>query len=276
MPCINCRRIYNETGVKTPHWWFGNRTSCCFPGGGRASMLGRCVHIIPNDILSDIFPDSSGMNNPISSVEITDKWSSMSNEQRISCLQVLIMVWAGKISERINTRYNSANASSPTEQPTPHFIAYQAANKFKERNQQNNVMDSYDINDQRSIIRFFKYAHNDDIADNIRRHRMQRELARLSAERIRLLQRARELRQNISPPPSIQSSSVKLFTAATPSTTVHKSSDCPVCLNEFNSECGTIITTCGHKLCIGCFSNIIIKNTKDHISCPVCRTVILS
>ena len=156
MPCVNCRRIYNETGIKTPHWWFGNSASCCFPGGGRELMLGRCVCVIPNDILSDIFPDSNGINNPISSVEINDKWGSMSNEQRISCLQVLIMVWAGKISERINTRHNSANASTPTEQSTPHYIAYQAANRFRERSEQTNVMDSYVTRVQQSIIRYFK------------------------------------------------------------------------------------------------------------------------
>jgi hypothetical protein len=269
MPCVNCRRIYNETGIKTPHWWFGNRASCCFPGGGRELMLGRCVCVIPNDILSDIFPDSSGINNPISSVEINDKWASMSNEQRISCLQVLIMVWAGKISERINTRHNSANASTPTEQSTPHYIAYQAANRFRERSEQTNVMDSYVTRVQQSIIRYFKHAHSDDSADHIRRHRLERERNRLLAQR-------RSLTQNISRPPSIQSSSVKLLTAATTSSTVHESSECPVCLNEFKSECGTIITTCGHKLCIGCFANIIIKNTKNKINCPICRSVILS
>ena len=53
--CVNCRRIYNETGIKTPHWWFGNRGTCCFPGGARDQMLGRSVRIIPDGILSNIF-----------------------------------------------------------------------------------------------------------------------------------------------------------------------------------------------------------------------------
>tara|TARA_Y100000748_G_scaffold303393_1_gene308345 strand:+ start:9922 stop:10680 length:759 start_codon:yes stop_codon:yes gene_type:complete len=252
MPCVNCRNIYNETGIKTPHYYFGNRTSCCFPGGSRTEMLVACVRIIPNDILSGIFEEHTlGV---VGCREITNKWSSMSNEQRVTCLEVLIQVWATSISEEINRRYGSARSNQPS---SGHYIAYSAAIALTERNGQNEVIESHPQNIRTSIFKYFKRAHTEY------RVRFERLVARTRAE-----MRARV--ETIANVPK------KMLTAPIPSTNVHMSSECPVCLNEFKSECGTTVTSCGHKLCIACFANIIIKDTKNKISCPICRSVVLS
>ena len=264
MPCVNCRRIYNETGIKTPHWWFGNRGTCCFPGGTRDQMLGRCVRIIPDGILSNIFQGDE----LIGCAEITREWSSMSLEQRKSCLNVLIKIWARTIKERIDVRHNSSNAVTPDQLNAPHAIAHQAASRIANEENNHEVLDTYVARVRIQIIDYFRRAHTDTSADNMIRTRLRREANQIRRE-TNILQ-ARERASQVAMRPS-----TKLFAAPTPSTTVHESDDCPVCLNEFKSACGTTVTSCGHKMCIACFANIVVK-AKKKVDCPICRTTVLS
>ena len=266
MPCVNCRRIYNETGIKTPHWWFGNRGTCCFPGGTRDQMLGRCVRIIPDGILSNIFQGDE----VIGCAEITREWSSMSLEQRKSCLNVLIKIWACTIKERIDVRHNSSNSVTPiTLHPnSPHALAYQAASTMVSEENIHEVLDTYDARVRTQIIDCFKRVHTDTSADNMIRTRLRREANQIRRETNILQARERASQVAMRPP-------TKLFAAPTPSTTVHESDDCPVCLNEFKSACGTTVTSCGHKMCIACFANIVVK-AKKKVDCPICRTTVLS
>ena len=44
--------------------------------------------------------------------------------------------------------------------------------------------------------------------------------------------------------------------------------ECPVCYSEFKSGI-TIPSSCSHKVCLSCYTNIILF-TKQ-FSCPVCR-----
>jgi len=266
MPCVNCRRIYNETGIKTPHWWFGNRGTCCFPGGTRDQMLGRCVRIIPDGILSNIFQGDE----LIGCAEITREWSSMSLEQRKSCLNVLIKIWARTIKERIDVRHNSSNAVTPDQLNAPHAIAHQAASRIANEENNHEVLDTYVARVRIQIIDYFRRAHTDTSAAN----RLRREANQIRREtnQMQHLLQARERASQVAMRPS-----TKLFAAPTPSTTVHESDDCPVCLNEFKSACGTTVTSCGHKMCIACFANIVVKAAaQKKVNCPICRTTVLS
>ena len=273
MPCVNCRRIYNETGIKTPHWWFGNRGTCCFPGGTRDQMLGRCVRIIPDGILSNIFQGDE----LIGCAEITREWSSMSLEQRKCLLRTLIKIWATRIKDRIDGRYNSSNVVTPGQHNPPHVLAYLVASRMAREENNHEVLDTYDASVRIQIFDYFRRAQTDTSADNILRTRLQREANRLRRENNQIrretnILQARERASQVAMRPS-----TKLFAAPTPSTTVHESDDCPVCLNEFKSACGTTVTSCGHKICIACFANIVVKAAaQKKVDCPICRTTVLS
>ena len=266
MPCVNCRRIYNETGIKTPHWWFGNRGTCCFPGGTREQMFGRCVRIIPDGILSNIFQGDE----VIGCAEITREWSSMSLEQRKCLLRTLIKIWALRIKDRIDGRYNSSNAVTPDQLNAPHVTAYQAATRIANEENNHEVLDTYDASVRIEIFDYFRRAQTDTGAENILRARLRREANQIRHETNVL--RARERASQVA-----MRSPTKLFAAPTPSTTVHESDNCPICLNEFKSACGTTVTSCGHKMCIACFANIVVKAAaQKKVDCPICRTTVLS
>jgi hypothetical protein len=61
--------------------------------------------------------------------------------------------------------------------------------------------------------------------------------------------------------------------------------ECPICLMEFDDETPRIITQCGHIMCNECLSNlfhlkgrrgilnnlIAVTDIEEHIQCPVCR-----
>ena len=45
--------------------------------------------------------------------------------------------------------------------------------------------------------------------------------------------------------------------------------ECPVCYND-GSDVGTVSPKCGHKLCLSCYSNILLRGG-DNTKCPCCR-----
>ena len=46
--------------------------------------------------------------------------------------------------------------------------------------------------------------------------------------------------------------------------------ECPVCYTD-GTEFGTAIPKCGHKICLSCYSNILLRGG-DKTLCPCCRT----
>lgn len=49
------------------------------------------------------------------------------------------------------------------------------------------------------------------------------------------------------------------------------STDCPVCFETFDNVTH-FKSPCGHKICVSCYTNIIIKTVNGkNISCPICR-----
>ncbi|CAG9327455.1 unnamed protein product [Blepharisma stoltei] len=45
--------------------------------------------------------------------------------------------------------------------------------------------------------------------------------------------------------------------------------ECPICLEEYNSECKPLIMPCGHNACIECLTGLARSGS---IACPTCRT----
>jgi len=45
--------------------------------------------------------------------------------------------------------------------------------------------------------------------------------------------------------------------------------ECPVCYND-GADCGIVSPACGHKLCLSCYSTILIREPKK-AKCPCCR-----
>ena len=69
--------------------------------------------------------------------------------------------------------------------------------------------------------------------------------------------------------------SIRRFEAPTPSPNIHPSSQCPICTEDFVSDAGIVNVTCGHQLCVACYSNMVITTDCNDIKCPVCRGTIV-
>ncbi len=67
-------------------------------------------------------------------------------------------------------------------------------------------------------------------------------------------------------------------TSTTPRCT-ELTSECPVCLVDFDESVASVNTSCGHKICLGCFTTILVSNLRQSFSkktnCPMCRTTIV-
>ena len=49
---------------------------------------------------------------------------------------------------------------------------------------------------------------------------------------------------------------------------------CGICFEEL-SDTGNIITKCGHRFCIDCYNELILKhNFKNNLVCPNCRSLV--
>ena len=67
-------------------------------------------------------------------------------------------------------------------------------------------------------------------------------------------------------------------TSSTPRCT-ELTSECPVCLVDFDESVASVNTSCGHKMCVGCFTTMLVSNLRQAFSkkteCPLCRTTIV-
>ena len=56
-------------------------------------------------------------------------------------------------------------------------------------------------------------------------------------------------------------------------------SECPVCLVDFDEGVASVNTSCGHKICVGCFTTMLVTNLRESYAkktnCPMCRTTIV-
>ena len=66
--------------------------------------------------------------------------------------------------------------------------------------------------------------------------------------------------------PIVSDEKVKASDAATEKVEVF---ECPVCYND-GSDVGNVMHKCGHKLCLSCYYNILLRGG-DNTKCPCCR-----
>ena len=83
-----------------------------------------------------------------------------------------------------------------------------------------------------------------------------------------------------SPPPRVHERVLRFVspTSSSPRCT-ELISECPICLVDFDESVASVNTSCGHKICIGCFTTMLVSNlmtsfTKKTI-CPLCRTTVV-
>ena len=50
--------------------------------------------------------------------------------------------------------------------------------------------------------------------------------------------------------------------------------NCPICLEDFNSDQGSVHTKCNHKFCIDCYTKHSSRG--GDVSCPICRQKIIA
>lgn len=56
-------------------------------------------------------------------------------------------------------------------------------------------------------------------------------------------------------------------------------SECPVCLVDFDESVASVNTSCGHKICVACFTTMLVSNLRQAFNkktnCPMCRNTIV-
>ena len=56
-------------------------------------------------------------------------------------------------------------------------------------------------------------------------------------------------------------------------------SECPICLVDFDESVASVNTSCGHKICLGCFTTMLVSNLRisfiKKTICPLCRTTVI-
>jgi hypothetical protein len=56
-------------------------------------------------------------------------------------------------------------------------------------------------------------------------------------------------------------------------------SECPVCLVDFDDSVASVNTSCGHKICVACFTTMLVSNLRQAFNkktnCPMCRSTIV-
>ena len=90
-----------------------------------------------------------------------------------------------------------------------------------------------------------------------------------------------EPRPTTPPPTTSTNTSIIQFQAPT-STNPRCSelaSECPVCMTDFDDNHSSVNTSCGHKICLACFTTMLVVNLRKSFNtkaiCPICRTVVV-
>jgi hypothetical protein len=83
------------------------------------------------------------------------------------------------------------------------------------------------------------------------------------------------------PPPRPAPQQVMRFVSPTTSTPRCSEliSECPVCLVDFDESVASVNTSCGHKICVACFTTMLVSNLRQAFNkktnCPMCRNTIV-
>jgi len=137
---------------------------------------------------------------------------------------------------------------------------------------------------------YFDIADEADrrVADLVERERAARDELRAREQSVvRQMQRDRELRDNhetfMRRMANPQGPVARAAQENTPVRRLYKcqqnkanmvdddSTDCPVCFETFDNVTH-FKSPCGHKICVSCYTNIIIKTVNGkNITCPICR-----
>ena len=83
------------------------------------------------------------------------------------------------------------------------------------------------------------------------------------------------------PPP--RSAPPQVLRFVSPTSSNHRctelASECPVCLVDFNESVASVNTSCGHRICVGCFTTMLVSNLRQSYDtktkCPMCRITIV-
>ena len=101
MPCSNCVKLYTTTGIKTPHWYFGNRNTCPFPGGPHNK--GTNLVAVIRDEQGNMIRNEEGTNwMYLTRNEISEMWGDMCDSDKYYYLNALIRNWCAKISPHVS------------------------------------------------------------------------------------------------------------------------------------------------------------------------------
>ena len=350
MPCSNCQRLYSETGVKTPHWYIGNRNTCPFPGCNHDR--GNWLTALIRDDQGNAITDERGTFSWLSSNQISEMWGEISYSYKRYYINSLIRCWCAKNVSRVSYVLSKRENNFPTDNT---ILTYMTTLTIAciPRTEDHNIISHYNNPEKNAIINDLimitrdnsdmrrvpggsafrriknnlkdiikkieelpRYGINDEFQttrlgrvyramSNTEKESMQRALQREKqrlhrmviqehdveldrewdreerrrqrAER-RMTERQEARRANIEAERRAARTSqifIRRFEAPTPSPNIHTSYQCPVCTEDFVSDAGKVNGTCGHQLCIACFSNMVITTGFNDIKCPLCRDTIV-
>jgi hypothetical protein len=346
MPCSNCQRLYSETGIKTPHWYIGNRNTCPFPGGNH--NRGNWLSALIRDDQGNVITDEQGTFSWLSSNQISEMWGEISYSYKRYYINALIRCWCARITSCVSYVLSKRENNFPSDNT---ILTYMTTLTIAciPRNEDHNIISQYNSPEKNPIINNLimitrdysdmrrvpggsafrriknnlkdlikkieelpRHGINDEfhttrlgriyrVMSNTEKDSMQRALQREKRRLDRMVMQEHEVeleqevrrgehrerrmterhearRANIEAERRAARTSqisIRRFEAPTPSPNIHKSSQCPVCMEDFVSDAGKVNGTCGHQLCITCFSTMVITTGCNDIKCPLCRDTIL-
>ena len=150
MPCSNCRRLHSQTSIKTPHWYFGNRNTCNFPGG---------INSRGNYLKAKIRDHEGEDESILTSNQISEMWGQLNNSDRCYYINALIRDWGDKISNII-CFLGAQRENVPSYNI---ILSYKTALTISNmpQNEDHDIISQYNHRERNVIEYYFMKANND-------------------------------------------------------------------------------------------------------------------
>ena len=150
MPCSNCRILHSQTSIKTPHWYFGNRNTCNFPGG---------INSRGNYLKAKIRDHEGEDESILTSNQISEMWGQLNNSDRCYYINALIRDWGDKISNII-CFLGAQRENVPSYNI---ILSYKTALTISNmpQNEDHDIISQYNHRERNVIEYYFMKANND-------------------------------------------------------------------------------------------------------------------
>ena len=142
-------KIIPETGVKTPHWYIGNRNTCPFPGCNHDR--GNWLRALIRDDQGNAITDEQGTFSWLSSNQISEMWGEISYSYKRYYINALIRCWCAKNVSRVSYVLSKRENNFPTDNT---ILTYMTTLTIAciPRDEDHNIISQYNNPEKNAII----------------------------------------------------------------------------------------------------------------------------